>query len=263
MNFVQLAARLALECGVSGTLTTTANQVGSLARIVNWVNAAWSDVQAEHPDWGWMRSSNLLGAGVQFNTVAGRATYPLGVGLGTCGITSAQLGAWDRETFRCYVSDYLPLLNEYGQPLLNENGAPLLGATGTGGTSTETFLDEIPFDVWRDAYMYGAMRQVQTRPVAVAFGPDESICLGPPSNGLYTITGDYFIAPSVMVNDTDVPALLPAKYHDIIIWRGMMMYAGYESAPEVYQRGAQEYAQDIAELEALKIPRISFAGALA
>jgi hypothetical protein len=80
-----------------------------------------------------MRSSNILGAGASFVTVAGQASYPLGTGAGTVGIAVDSFGKWDRETFRCY--------------------------TTTVGTNDEQFLDDIPFDVWRDAYMLGAMRR--------------------------------------------------------------------------------------------------------
>jgi hypothetical protein len=43
----------------------------------------------------------------------------------------------------------------------------------------------------------------------------------------------------------------------------MMKYAGYESAPEVYQRGSSENARMYARLEAVRAPRISFGPALA
>lgn len=237
MNFLQLCQRAVSECGVSGTLTTTTGQTGSLGRIVSWIGDAWNDVQSEHDDWDWMRSSNLLGSGVSFVPAAGQASSTLGAGAGTVGVAVDDFGKWDRETFRCY--------------------------TTTVGTSDETFLDNILFDTWRDAYMLGAMRTVQTRPVAIAVGPDQSLNLGPPPNGLYTITGDYFVAPSAMESDTDVPVGLPSRFHNMIVYATMMKYAGYESAPEVYQTGDRQYRQNINQLEARRLPRMSFAGALA
>lgn len=237
MNYLQICQRLAQECGVSGTLTTTIGQVGSLARIVTWANQGWDELQTEHDDWDWMRSSNLLGAGVSFSTVAGQASYPLGTGAGTSGITSDIFGKWDRDSFRNYTTSI--------------------------GVSNEMFLDYIPFDVWRDGYMLGAMRAVQTRPVVVSIGPDMSLCLGPPPNALYTVTGDYFLAPTAMAVDADVPIGLPPAFHMTIVYNAMMMYAGYESAPEVFQRGQAGYASNLRALEALRMPEITFGGALA
>lgn len=237
MNFLQICNRLIGECGVSGgPLITTSGQVGSLGRIVNWVGDSWTEIQTEHDDWNWMRSSSILGSGASFVTLAGVATYPLGTSSGQVGIAVDSFGKWDVETFRCYTTSV--------------------------GTSSELFLDDIPFDTWRDAYMFGAMRSVQTRPVAIAIGPDQSVNLGPPSNGLYTITGDYFLAPSVMSNDTDVPTGIPLRFQMLIVYKAMMKYAGYESAPEVYARGSSEYNLMFAQLEAARLPQISFAGAL-
>lgn len=237
MNFLQLCQRAVQECGVSGTLSTTVGQVGSLGRIVTWVNGSWNELQTEHDDWGWMRSSNLLGAGVSFETVAGQAFYPLGTGPGTVGVAGTAFGKWVRDSFRNY--------------------------TTTVGVSNEMFLDEVSFDAWRDGYQLGAMRSVQTRPVAYAIGPDLSICLGPSPNGLYTVTGDYFRAPTLMVADTDLPAGLETQFHMLIVYGVMRMYGAYESAGDVYQRGQVGYTTMIRELEAGRIPEMKFGGALA
>ena len=237
MNFLQLCQRAALETGTSGSLLTTANQVGSLNRIITWVNQAWYELQTLRDDWGFMRSSGLVGGGASFTTVAGTAYYPLGSGAGTCGIAAANFTKWDVETFRAYLTSV--------------------------GTNNEVYLDPIAYDTWRDAYMYGAMRTVQTRPVAVAIGPNKEVCLGPPPNALYTITADYFIAPTQMSSDSDTPTGLPARFHMMIVYKAMQYYAGYEAAPEVMDRGMAGYAALLGELEAQYLPGMSFAGALA
>lgn len=261
MNYLQLCQRACIECGVASgqaiktALPTVVGASGSLGRVVNWVNDAWVDIQEAHDDWDFMRSSNLLGAGVAFQTIAGQASYPLGAvitgdfggdfggdfsvaaSVGTVGIDPELFGKWDRETFRCFPT-----------------------AVGFQG---EMFLDDIPFDHWRNSYMFGAMRSVKTRPVVIAVGPDQSLNLGPPPNGLYTITGDYFVAPTSMAADTDIPAGLPTRFHMLCVYLAMVKYAGYESAPEVSQRGATESARMMAHLMALRAPRLHFAGALA
>lgn len=237
MNRLQLCQRLMLECGVSGTLTSTLNQTGEFNRLVTWVDQAWSDLQTKHDDWNWMRSSNVLGQGASFPTVAAQASYPLGTGGGTVGILADNFGKWDVETFRCY--------------------------TTLAGTNDEMFLENIPYDSWRDAYYYGALRQVQTRPVAVAVGPNKSVCLGPPSNGLYTVTADYFVAPRIMTTDTDVPTGLPSQFHTLIVWNAMLDYSGYEAAPEVMDRAEKRRTTMLAQLEGTNMPAMEFAGALA
>jgi hypothetical protein len=228
---------------VQTALPTVVGASGSVGRIVNWVNDAWTDIQMDHDDWDWMRSSNILGAGVAFQTVAaappglGQASYPLGVGAGTVGVAVENFGKWDRETFRNYSTAV--------------------------GFRNEMFMEEIPYDSWRNSYMLGAMRAVQTRPVAIAVGPDQSLCLGPPPNDQYTITADYFVAPSSMTVDADIPVGLPTRFHMLICYRTMMKYGGYESASEVYQRGKEENDGMYAQLQALRAPRMGWGGSLA
>lgn len=239
MNRLSLINKAIVECGVAGGPLTTAvgMTTGSIGRICGWVDDAWNEIQIEHDDWDWMRSSNILGGGASFVPAAAQFTAPLGTGLGQVGIAVDSFGKWDLDSARCYVTSV--------------------------GTSSELQMDEIPFDVWRDSYMFGAMRQVQTRPVAIAAGPDQSLNIGPPSNGLYTITSDYFTAPTVMVADTDVPVGLPTRFHLLIVYKVMMMkYSGYESAPEVYSRGLAEYGRMFPQLEAVRLPKMGFAGAL-
>jgi hypothetical protein len=243
MNYLQLCQRACVECGVASgqaiqsALPTVVGATGSLGRVCGWISDAWTDVQMAFDDWDWMRSSNLLGAGVTVQTIAGQASYPLGTGAGTVGVAVDSFGKWDRETFRCFAT-----------------------ATGFQG---EGYIDEVPFDAWRDSYMLGAMRSVQTRPIVVAVGPDQSLCLGPPPNGLYTVTADYFVAPSEMVADSDVPIGLPTRFHMLVIYYAMQKYAGYESAAEVMQRGTSESTRMYAQLIAARGPRMSFGGSLA
>lgn len=243
MNFLAICRRALIECGVASNqatvsaLPTVVGASGSVGRVVGWVADAWSDLQMAQDDWEWMRSSVLLGGGVSFPTIAGQPSYPLGTDPGTVGVDVEAFGKWDRETFRAFPT-----------------------ATGFQG---EGYLDDIPFDTWRDSYMLGAMRTAQTRPVAIAVGSDQSLCLGPPPNGLYTVTADYFLAPSEMVADTDIPVGLPTRFHMLIVYQAMTKYAGYESAPEVAQRGLSESARMYAQLRAVRAQRVSFSGALA
>ena len=99
--------------------------------------------------------------------------------------------------------------------------------------------------------------------MAIAVGPDQSLCLGPPPNGNYTITGDYWMAPSLMVADTDVPLGLPTRWHLLIVYLAMLKYGFYESAGDVLQRAQAERDRLYRQLEAGRLPRMGFAGALA
>tara|TARA_R110000868_G_scaffold319759_1_gene580702 strand:+ start:5254 stop:5964 length:711 start_codon:yes stop_codon:yes gene_type:complete len=236
MDFLELCQRTSRECGASGAMTTTVDQVGTFQNIVDWVGTAWEDLQTQHDDWWWMRSSNLNGAGMSFTTVSAQSAYPLGSGAGTVGVTAANFGKWVKDSFRCY--------------------------TTTVGFSNELPLDQISYDVWRNAYMMGSMRSVTTRPVVIAEGPGKALFLGPPPNALYTITGDYFTAPSVMSDDTDEPTGLPDQYHMLIVYKAMESYGMFEAASEVVTRAQKESRKYLNRLEVLQLPTVHFAGAL-
>lgn len=237
MNYLQLSQRMIAECGVSGTIDTVVGQTGSLGRCVTWVQQAWLEIQTKHDDWEFLRSSRLLGGGVNFATVSGQLYYELGTGAGQVGVLEADFGHWDMDSFRCY--------------------------TTSSGINDETFLDNIPFDNWRNAYMYGAMQGVVTRPVAVAEGPQKQLCLGPASNGNYTVSGDFYRAAQTLTADSDTPTNLPTRFDMLIVYRAMQYYAAYESAPEVYDRGMKGEGDLMPKLEALYLPQIFGGGALA
>jgi hypothetical protein len=245
MNLLQLVQRAMQEGGASGTITTTAGQIGEAQRFVNWVQSAWSDLQTIHDDWNWMRSSYILGSagdsaqgtGLSFNTVAGQAVYQIGTGAGQTGIDPAKFQKWVRGSFFIYPT--------------------------AAGYVAETQLDLIDFDAWRYTYMLGANRNVQTRPVAVAEGPDFSICLGPPPAAGYTVTGDYYTAPNQMVEDINTPTGLPPAQHMIIVWKALLDYGGYEAASDVYQRADAHYQSMMSQLESLRLPEVGWSGALA
>lgn len=237
MNLLQLVNRLAQECGVTGTITTTAGLTGEQLRLLNWINQAWNEIQAKHDDWWFLRSSVLVGGGVSFVPLSGIPYCPLGTGAGTVGVTFDNFGAWDIESFRVN--------------------------TTTVGFLDETFLDSVSYDVWRDVYEYGANRSVTTRPVAIAIGPQKQLCVGPPSDGTYTVTGDYFTAPTIMTSNTDTPTNLPVKFQLSIVYKAMMYYGAYEAASEVFSRGEDGWLTMLAQMEVNYTPMIVFHGALA
>ncbi len=238
MNYLQLCQRLMIECGISGTLSTTAGVTGAeRVRVTTWIAAAWAEIQGKHDDWGFMRASYLNPqgvtgtAGISFPTVAGRPVNTL-VQLGLTTITK-----WDEYSFRVYQT--------------------------AAGVNSETFLDPISYDDWRDAYMYGALRTVQTRPVAVAISPDLGVCLGPPPDGTYTVEGDYWVDVQQLTSDNQIPQGIPARFHMCIVYEAMKKYAGYEAAEEVMGRAKMEGGPLYTQMEALYMPRMNTAAALA
>jgi hypothetical protein len=135
-------------------------------------------------------------------------------------------------------------------------------ATVFAGMKSEIFMPYIDYEVWRDGYEYGALRQVQTRPTVITITPDKSIGLAPFPIAGYTVLGDYYRIPTEMSGNTDIPAL-PTQYHMAIVYKAMMAYGSYEGASEVYQRGEMEYSKWLRRIHRDRMPEIMVGGALA
>lgn len=225
MNFLALVIALKNECGVTGTdPTDVTGLTGELNRLVNWINQAWLDIQNAHPDWRWMRTSTSVG------TTASDDTYA------TSEFSSVtNFSEWLTDTFRCYLT-----------------------ATGR---SDEQFLVYLPYDQWRDYYDFGSQTTVTERPQHFTVAPNNDIRLGPIPNGAYTITGDYQKSASSLSVKTDEPGL-PSQFHYIIVYRAMISYALYESAPEVLARGRGEFNRWMSRLETNQLPQISIGAPL-
>lgn len=223
MDYLGFVNRTRVECGVSGSnaaLTTLIGVSGENARIANWVRAAWNDVQTVKEDWDWKRRP------FEFNTVTQQQTYtPAQTGVGV------QFGNWKRDSFRC--------------SLVGQNYAD------------EQLLNFMEFTTFRNLYQYGNMRRTYARPVVVSITPGSSknLAFGSIPDQPYVITGEYYAAPYDLVNDTDTLDI-PTRFELLVVYRAMMYYGGYESAPEVYQRGELEFKRLMNRLNIDQLPTI-------
>ena len=60
---------------------------------------------------------------------------------------------------------------------------------------------------------------------------------GPIPDQIYFINGEYFKKLTEFSADTDTPRI-PERFHMLIVYKIMMYYGGFESAPEVFSRGS-------------------------
>lgn len=223
-TYLQLVNKLKDESGSKAAdLTTAIGLTGEGRLLANWINAAWMDIQGQHRDWGWLRTS-LAG----FATVNGQATY-----------TPAQAGAtnfgmWDRDSFRNYLT-----------------------ATGT---AAEVFMTYMPYARWRDIYQFGSSRTSYSQPYDITITPAKALGLGPVPLGGYTVIGDYFTCPTEMTADADIPSL-PVHYHMAIVWRALMFYGANEAASEVYEHGKKEFGILMSRIENDYVPEIELGAA--
>lgn len=241
LTFLDMCQRTQQDCGISGALMTTVSGAsGEALRIVSWVSSAWLEIAAAHYDALFFRGS------VSFASNTSKSAYV----FADTGITAATFSGWNRDSFRVYLTSQ--------------------GITG------ETYLKYIPYDEWRDQYLFGALRNTRTRPTEISIAPDQSLCFGPIADNGYTFVGDYQAAPQPLVADSDTPksvcaatgiggvqANVPTYWNMMIIYKAMMAYASYENAPEIYNYAEYQYNQLNRRFIANQTPEITGPGALA
>ena len=69
-TYLKLCQRLRSEADVPGTgPTTVIGQTGELLKLIQWLDAAYEDVQNYHPNWTFLEDS------ISFSTVVGQSVY--------------------------------------------------------------------------------------------------------------------------------------------------------------------------------------------
>jgi len=229
MNYLQLVQQLRQECGVSGNPPlTVAGQVGEIKRLVDWINAAWLEIQGANDDWGFMREDFSFGIvpNVGDYTVAGAP----GVGAGL-----TDLRYWHRDTFRIFDTAI--------------------------GTDDEQFLVEFEYRVFRNTYRFQA--QTPARPVVFAVNPKgKALLFGSIPDNNYTVVGEYQRIPRSFTDDNDTPDM-PEHLHMMIVYKAMQYYGYYEAASEVINRGERMYKALMNQLDREQLPRVTLGDPLA
>lgn len=224
-TFLQMAQALRQEAGISGTgPVTVTGQTGEMKRVCDWIARAWIDIQEEMTDWDWMRKT------VTFNTIANQGSYAPSTDMAL-----SDFGAWRKGSFRLYLT--------------------------AAGVQNEFRLTQWDYNSFRDHYLLGARKAIYARPVNYAEAPDRSIVLGLAPDDVYTVTGEYYKTPVTLAADADTPDM-PARFHNAIVYRALMAYGAYESAPEVYQYGEKEYRRLLNKLRMDQGPQIGLSGSM-
>lgn len=128
------------------------------------------------------------------------------------------------------------------------------------GISDETVLVKISYDEMRKMSKVGT--EQYNRPTHYAIRPDRAIVLSPTPAKIYTLVVDYYKTPQIFSANADVP-LLPQAYHDVIVYKALMMFGAHYEAQMQYQHAFSQYASIITLLESFQLPEIKITGPLA
>lgn len=121
--------------------------------------------------------------------------------------------------------------------------------------------DYLEYRHWRDFQAY-AVNGVTGKPGAFSVRPDNNLVLDTLPDQDYTLSFEHYRLPALMAANDDIP-LLPERYHMLIVYLAMRLYAAYENAPEILSGSNLEYQQMMALLSRDTLPEVELPGALA
>lgn len=216
-TFLQLCQAVRQESGISGTgPSSVLNQQGEMKRVVDWVARAYRDVQNLHRNWDFLRSD---------------FTFPTIVN----------------------VQEYTPAAASLPEHQSWKVGSLRIFETARG-YNDEVWLKFVPWENFRDTYIRSGNRTATGRPFAWTIRPEtQAVVLWPLPDTIYTIVGEYFMRAQAMTDNDDVP-IFPQEFHDVLMWRAMMFYAGFENASPEYALAKGEYGDTLSKLRRDQLP---------
>lgn len=207
------------------------SNTGELARFVQWIADAWSELQQDREGWLWMRKSFTCPTVASTGDYAYDATGLVDT-ISAAAIT--RFSHWYKYKFTAY-----------------------LASDGVAGEYPLRFQE---WDTFKRFYRFGA--QTDAQPLCVSIDPTMRFCLGPKPDAVYTISGDYQIGPQILAADSDTPEM-PSRFHDLIMYEAMSKYGGHRVAPEAMLRAVSEGGRLRSALEMSQLPPITFGEPLA
>jgi hypothetical protein len=224
-TFLTLCQEVARDSGtVSGTQpTTVTGQSGRLGKIVAYTAEAWTRIQNLHAAWRFLRK--------EFPATALTAS-------GTARYTGASWSITD--------------LAEW----ITEPHAVTLYKQSTG-VADEGEIRCVEWLEWRRVYGRGA--QTNGRPSCYTISPAGEFCLGLTPDDTYVINGEYRRTPQVLAANADEP-LCPARFHDIIKFRALMLLDEHDEAPLPLSFAVVNFKDLLSSLERDQLPRVQIGG---
>lgn len=203
MNFLEICQRVRQECGIAGEgPSSTIGMAGILKKVVDRTARAWVDIQVSKPYWKFLR--NRL---TDFPLIIGQREYTM--------LTAQPAG---------FGTQYIDKFDEANSYIY------------TTSTADESRLSWIPYREFRARYR----TYPDGRPTRIYTGLNGTVGFDRTPDAAYVINLDYWETPELLVNPNEIPAC-PEQYHDMIIWKSVMTFAGAEMATDLFAFAATQY----------------------
>lgn len=80
----------------------------------------------------------------------------------------------------------------------------------------------------------------------------------PRPDGLYDVTFDYEQTAVPLVEHSDVPSLLPAKHHKLLVWKALLELADFNNDRALFARANKKYQERLGWLMRDYLPEVTF-----
>jgi hypothetical protein len=126
------------------------------------------------------------------------------------------------------------------------------------GSATGRWLQYLPWDEFRHDYrVLGTVDGI----TAWTVRPDNTLVFNAAASVDRTITIERWANPTSMAADTDIPGL-PEDLHMLIVWRGLIKYAGFDEAGVQRSVAVEEHNQLWSALVSRCLPQMRLGGPL-
>jgi hypothetical protein len=249
MTFLELVQQLGSETGTELVSKITSVEVPPAAaygettehrsRLVRWAQRAWLDIQQDQTQWDFMVKRTMI------HLAKGQLVYDLK--FLTDSYNSAAGVDYPYEALVPFVAS-----NDvrYVWVVDSKQGFPV----------TRNLCYYVPPERF---YGYLDRSSDRNKGIPGRYSLTRDGCLefdsAPPHDEL-RLEYQYRAMPQKLLVDADVPRGLPEKFHDLIIYRAMVHYAGFDESAAQLQRAAKLYRDLMNKLRLEQLREYSMAG---
>lgn len=220
---------LRVDANLPGTApTATTGQTGVLSEIVQFVDDAYRQIQAEEDWWGFRLTQGT------FNLSDGVRAYTRVTVQGT-------LATFDEAL----------VMSGFGPRHL----MIYLTATGVSDSSPCYY---VPYQNWRGYVDLGS--RPEGKPNHFTIRQDQTFEFDPTPDATYTVALDYRRTQHAMTADAHEP-LFADDYSDAIVWGAIKAYAETRDGA-LYDLASRNYARELGRLRGRYLPELTFDGTL-
>lgn len=95
-------------------------------------------------------------------------------------------------------------------------------------------IESIPISRWRSNY--DSFDSASGTPVIIATARDGNILMYPRPDKEYDVSFTYSVKGTPLVEEDDVPVLLPEKFHPYLLWKTLQELADFNQDPKMFSR---------------------------